>query len=100
MAELADALDSGSSGSNTVQVQVLLPAPKKQAHRLVCLLFSFPGSDLSPSSPGYETGERGSLGMGAERRLRRKQRGRHWAAVGEHERKRSAIREPQPGPKG
>ena len=29
MAELADALDSGSSESNFMQVQVLLPAPKQ-----------------------------------------------------------------------
>ena len=29
MAELADALDSGSSEGNFMQVQVLLPAPKK-----------------------------------------------------------------------
>ena len=32
MAELADALDSGSSGRKTVQVQVLFPAPNKNAN--------------------------------------------------------------------
>ena len=34
MAELADALDSGSSGSNTVQVQVLLSAPRRSKGKL------------------------------------------------------------------
>ena len=32
MAELADALDSGSSESNFMQVQVLFPAPNKNGH--------------------------------------------------------------------
>ena len=38
MAELADALDSGSSEVTFVQVQVLLPAPKKQMET-ICFFF-------------------------------------------------------------
>ena len=40
MAELADALDSGSSDSNVVEVQVLLPAPNKKT-ALLAVFFVF-----------------------------------------------------------
>ena len=50
MAELADALDSGSNGRKAVQVQVLLPAPDKiirtafrnwKPVRIICFLRTF-----------------------------------------------------------
>ena len=41
MAELADALDSGSNGRKAVQVQVLLPAPRRRGLCIVRDDFSF-----------------------------------------------------------
>ena len=47
VAELADALDSGSSESNFMQVQVLFPAPKKKLGKSAGLLFFVnQGTDL------------------------------------------------------
>ena len=46
MAELADALDSGSSESNFMEVQVLLPAPKKTDEFSLVGLFFGMKSDL------------------------------------------------------
>ncbi len=39
MAELADALDSGSSEGSFMQVQVLLSAPKMQVSTETCIFF-------------------------------------------------------------
>ena len=41
MAELVDALDSGSSGSNPVEVQILLPAPLKASTINLYLFFNY-----------------------------------------------------------
>ena len=46
MAELADALDSGSSESNFMQVQVLFPAPRKKLGKSAGLLFVNSGNGL------------------------------------------------------
>ena len=42
MAELADALDSGSSESNFMEVQVLLPAPKNSENFVLGIFLSKP----------------------------------------------------------
>ena len=44
-------------------------------------LHAIAGNDLRLCSPGYETGERSSLGLEPERRRWRKKGGRQWAAV-------------------
>ena len=48
MAELADALDSGSSESNFMEVQVLLPAYTK-SNRFIRLLFADAGKRFTTS---------------------------------------------------
>ena len=50
MAELADALDSGSSEGNFVKVQVLLPAPKTAGIKRY-LPFLFLHSELKTNAP-------------------------------------------------
>ena len=50
MAELADALDSGSSESNFMQVQVLFPAPRKKLGKSAELLFCKPGNGLEEAA--------------------------------------------------
>ena len=47
MAELVDALDSGSSEGSFMKVQVLLPAPKNRRYRQVSPVFSCESNGLS-----------------------------------------------------
>ncbi len=52
MAELADALDSGSNSCKAVQVQVLLPAPKIDIHQQMGVdFFVMSGLNSAEKSP-------------------------------------------------
>ena len=52
MAELADALASGASGGNPVEVQVLLPAPFKSEHTVKAVCFCVCGKGNGPPGCG------------------------------------------------
>ena len=55
MAELADALDSGSSRGSSVKVQVLLPAPDKAENEpFSALLFAFRRKIVFPPHHGLK----------------------------------------------
>ena len=54
MAELADALDSGSSGRKIMQVQFLLPAPNKNNPNLLPIGETF-GFSLFFDYPNFNT---------------------------------------------
>ena len=58
MAELADALDSGSSESNFIWVQVPLPAPNKTDYfdRIVCLFLFLENAVLMRFRTIFSTG--------------------------------------------